>query len=63
MVTYNTSTMGGSSGSPCFDRQLRLSALHHSAKFDAPANEGTPTTAIIADLTQQKRLSLVSVED
>lgn len=52
-VTYNTNTERGSSGSPCFNANWELIALHHSGdpNFD-PAhkplyNEGIPFAAIV----------------
>jgi hypothetical protein len=58
-VEYGTSTLPGSSGSPCFDRNWNLVALHHSGDPDFdPAhkpefNEGTPFSAIRALLSQR----------
>ena len=49
-LTYSTSTMKGSSGSPCFDREYRLAALHHSLIFTEALNEGIPIQAIVNDL-------------
>jgi len=60
-VTYGTNTLRGSSGSPCFDSNWDLVALHHSGdpNFD-PAhkptyNEGVPFTAILALLEKRGR--------
>ena len=50
-IQYNTSTMPGSSGSPCFDRELRVVALHHAGAF--AFNEGIPINAIVDDLMQK----------
>ncbi len=55
-VRYRTNTLGGSSGSPCFDQDWRLVALHHTGdpNFDPlqkPSyNEGIPVSAIRASL-------------
>jgi len=43
-VTYKTNTMPGSSGSPCFNQNLELIALHHSGT--PQCNEGIPISAI-----------------
>jgi hypothetical protein len=51
-VHYNTNTMPGSSGSPCFRVNWDLVALHHSAT-GMPANEGIPLKAILEDLAGQ----------
>jgi hypothetical protein len=59
-VTYTTNTMKGSSGSPCFDRELRLSALHRGQ--GGSLNEGVPVAAILADLAKKGVLDKVAVE-
>jgi hypothetical protein len=58
-VAYKTNTLRGSSGSPCFNSNWELVALHHSGdpNFD-PAhkplyNEGIPISAIVNLLTQR----------
>lgn len=53
-VRYRTNTEPGSSGSPCFDQDWRLVALHHAGDPDfAPAyNEGIPIDAIVKWLTR-----------
>ena len=51
-VRYRTNTLGGSSGSPCFNEHLELVALHHAgdpnlAQFYQPQyNEGIPIAAV-----------------
>jgi len=49
-VRHRTNTQAGSSGSPCFDRNWNLIALHHygDAKYGhAPLfNQGIPIAAI-----------------
>jgi hypothetical protein len=53
-VRYRTHTEGGSSGSPCFDANWNLVALHHAgdpdySKFHRPEyNQGIPVAAIRA---------------
>lgn len=60
VVRYSTDTMPGSSGSPVFNRQGRLIALHHASTTDPTQlpdgsttqflNEGIKIAAIVADL-------------
>lgn len=50
-IQYNISTMPGSSGSPCFDRELRVVALHHAGSF--AFNQGILINAIVDDLMQK----------
>jgi V8-like Glu-specific endopeptidase len=51
-VLYKTNTLGGSSGSPCFNQHLELVALHHAgdpkyaALYHPEFNEGVPIAAI-----------------
>ncbi len=56
-VTYKTNTLPGSSGSPCFNIDLELIALHHSGdpNFNPTYNAGTPFTAIL-DLLDKRGL-------
>lgn len=64
-VRYTTDTMPGSSGSPVFNRQGRLIALHHASTNDptqlpsggttAVLNEGIKLSAIVADLESRTR--------
>ena len=49
-LTYSTSTLAGSSGSPCLDRQFRPVAIHHAHIKTKPLNEGIPLQAIVEDL-------------
>lgn len=61
-VTYRTNTEGGSSGSPCFDINWNLVALHHSGDPDwlnPTYNAGTPFSAICSLL--EKRALLTSL--
>jgi hypothetical protein len=61
-VTYRTNTEPGSSGSPCFNQHWRLIALHQCGdpnyeEFHKPAyNQGIPTAAIRALLTQRGKI-------
>lgn len=54
-LTYTTNTQAGSSGSPCFDAQLRLVALHHSRDPSSTPqyNEGIPIEKVAAAITQK----------
>ena len=58
-VLYRTNTDRGSSGSPCFDQNWNLVALHHlgdpayERRLNPTYNEGIPTTAIY-DLVYQR---------
>jgi V8-like Glu-specific endopeptidase len=56
-VTYKTNTQEGSSGSPCFDEDWQLVALHHSGdprmKQAAEFNEGIPLAAIRARMAKE----------
>lgn len=60
-VLYNVNTEPGSSGSPCFNAKLELSALHHAGGKDWPAaaicryNQGIPIDTIYGFL-QSKNL-------
>jgi S1-C subfamily serine protease len=44
LVHYRTPTEPGSSGSPVFDDQWRLIAIHHAGRFDSPKLNGEPGT-------------------
>lgn len=61
-VTYRTNTEPGSSGSPCFDQNWNLVALHHSGDPDqfAPTwNEGIPFGKILALLKKRDHDALL----
>lgn len=55
-VRYRTNTDHGSSGSPCFDREWNLVALHHSGDIEKIPqwNQGIPFTKIVALLEAEK---------
>jgi hypothetical protein len=60
-VTYTTNTLGGSSGSPCFNQHLDLIALHHAGDpkygpmYFPTFNEGIPIAAIRERLRERGR--------
>ncbi len=54
-IAYTSETAFGSSGSPVFNRSLRLMALHHHGQAEV-ANHGIPMWAIIEDLVQARKL-------
>lgn len=64
-VRYSTNTLAGSSGSPCFDHNWNLIALHHSGDPAyqgiglAAYNQGIPFTAILALLEQRSLKQLL----
>ncbi|NEO74777.1 effector-associated domain EAD1-containing protein [Moorena sp. SIO4G3] len=59
MVKYKTNTEPGSSGSPCFDINWNLVALHHSGdpSWNPSYNAGSPFSAICARLEKQGLLT------
>lgn len=50
-IRYRTNTDKGSSGSPVFNEQMELIAMHHRGNRGGLTNQGIPITAIIADMT------------
>lgn len=52
MVSYKTNTEPGSSGSPCFNSNWDLVALHHMG-IEGEYNAGTPFSAICSRLEKQ----------
>ena len=64
-VRYKNNTLGGSSGSPCFNVDFQLVALHHSGdprtKGSPEYNEGIPLrNPAHAEITRQGRLARLS---
>ncbi|WP_424097397.1 effector-associated domain EAD1-containing protein [Moorena producens] len=61
MVKYKTNTEPGSSGSPCFDINWNLVALHHSGdpSWNPSYNAGSPFSAICARLEKQGLLAVL----
>jgi hypothetical protein len=65
-IRYRVNTEPGSSGSPCFDHDLRLVALHHSGDpnfeklHQAEYNEGIPLETIASSLSPDVRSRLSS---
>ena len=63
-VRYRTNTLDGSSGSPCFNANFELVALHHMGDPGAsPAafNQGVPFPVIMKHLPEAKRETRVGV--
>ena len=68
-VTYNTNTDWGSSGSPCFDKDWNLVALHHSgvpsihpnSNDDDGVNEGIPIDAIVNKIIANDKQSAIGL--
>ena len=64
-VRYTTNTEPGSSGSPCFDANWNLIALHHSGDprysklRPAAYNQGVPIAAIVDALARANKLDLL----
>lgn len=64
-VRYSTNTEPGSSGSPCFDANWNLIALHHAGdpRYNklraAEYNQGVPVSAIVDALTRAHKLDLL----
>lgn len=64
-VRYRTNTEPGSSGSPCFDQDWNLIALHHGGDPGRPHpgfNQGIPITAIVARLSRVAGITLPAME-
>jgi len=59
-VRYNSVTDGGSSGSPCFNYNMDLIAIHHAADTSVPSsfNQGVPMRAIVDDWKNREKLFL-----
>lgn len=61
-IRYTTNTDAGSSGSPCFDVQLGLVAMHHFSDPERGApryNQGTPSEAIHRRLAGLGKLNVL----
>ncbi len=60
-ITYFNDTEPGSSGSPCFDANWQIVALHHSGDpdFSRPGqyNEGIPLQAVVSLLSKRGKLA------
>ena len=63
-VRYRTNTEPGSSGSPVFDQNWNLVALHHSGEpaFQPHWNEGIPFATIVNLLTQRGKISQLGAQ-
>ena len=65
-LKYSTNTEGGSSGSPVFDVNWQLIALHHSGDPDyselhkAEFNQGVPIRLILALMKKREKLTEIS---
>ena len=55
-VRYRTNTKGGSSGSPCFDQNWNIAALHHAGdpNFAHDHNEGIPIETIVSFMKSKR---------
>lgn len=54
---HDVPTRRGASGSPCFDRDLRLTAIHHAGNPESELplyNQAIPIQAIVADLNRRE---------
>jgi len=60
-VHYTTNTLGGSSGSPCFDSEIVLVALHQGA--NSSANHGVPFFAILTHLQSEGLLNVLGEQN
>lgn len=60
-VTYRVTTSECSSGSPCFNRDWTLVALHRGGAPETDANEGVPIDSIRDDLPPDVRAEVTSV--
>lgn len=57
-VLHDVNTQDGSSGSPCLDAALALTALHHAHNMKEAANQAVPWRLILSDL-KQKHIELL----
>lgn len=60
-VYYRTNTEPGSAGSPCFDENWNLVAMHHASdpNFKPQYNQGIPVDAILALLEQRGKRGIL----
>lgn len=61
-LRYRADTSAGSSGSPVFDRNFDLVAVHHAAHHGptiGPYNEAVLVQSVVADLPEALRLAIV----
>jgi V8-like Glu-specific endopeptidase len=65
-MRYRTNTLRGSSGSPVFNQDLEILALHHAGDPEYPKldsgeyNEGIPIPALLKQLKQRNVLAMLS---
>ena len=65
-VRYRTNTEPGSSGSPCFDANWNLVALHHAGDpnftpgYNPQYNQGIPIATIAKLLKQRHKFELLA---
>lgn len=63
-VRYRTNTEAGSSGSPCFDANWKLIALHHAGdpQWTPTYNQGIPFTAILKLLNDNGKIDALGAQ-
>ncbi|MHB8268821.1 effector-associated domain EAD1-containing protein [Bradyrhizobium sp.] len=60
-LRYDTDTLPGSGGSPCFDARLELVAMHQ-ASYPGVFKQGIPVDKIVADLSRQPNVPRFWIE-